>query len=108
MGYHYRGNNSKLANVAVVVAVFLLMSVMIGSKCIDSESTATQEAENWARRMFPGKQAIVDCQGYDTDANGYVSCTISVDGRVQGIECASNWSLNNGCRIPILNLRNNQ
>jgi hypothetical protein len=47
-------------------------------------------------------------QDYDSDGDGYVSCTIAVEGTAQplAIECKSDWAFGTGCRMQRLsNLR---
>lgn len=67
-----------------------------------SEKVADGEARQWARGM--GIEASgVSCSGYDTDDDGYVSCSVGyrvADGSLRTIplECARAFTLNDGCR----------
>ncbi len=47
------------------------------------------------------------CQDYDSDGDGYVSCTVAVKGgNPMAIECKSDYALGSGCRMQRLsNLR---
>lgn len=49
--------------------------------------------------------ATATCATYDSDGDGYVSCTLVMhdpDGKthLEAFECAGSYTLNDGCRIP--------
>lgn len=64
-------------------------------------SAAEAEAREWASSMYPRRDHAVSCVGADTDGDGYVSCTVVVDGGdPKPLECAGRWTWNSGCRVP--------
>lgn len=68
-----------------------------------ASNTATETAQRFARRT-PGA-TDVECMSYDTDQDGYVSCTIFRDGAESlFLECYS-WGSAGTCRVPKLNIR---
>ena len=67
-----------------------------------SEKVARVEAERWARNVGV-EPTGVSCSGYDSDGDGYVSCSVGykiADGSLRTIplECARAFTLNEGCR----------
>lgn len=90
----------------------LLLALSLCSACVD-EQKAKQGANSYARTMYPDCElAGASCMNYDSDGDGYVSCTISLrcteeyDGKKEkyneavAIECAANpiMSWVEGCR----------
>lgn len=78
----------------------LLYPVIYGSPA--NAQQAGSAAERFGAALYPGKRTTTICQQRDTDGNGYVSCTIVVEGqdRPIAIECADRYSIgNNGCRM---------
>lgn len=62
---------------------------------------AREEAEVFAKQTLGFEQPVVDCQNYDSNDDGYVSCTV-VDRATndrEAIECSGWWSWNSGCRL---------
>ena len=73
----------------------LLLALTVTACGVDQNA-----AETWVRKHFENV-ADLDCARFDSDDNGYVSCTIFFsDGRrPEPIECAASLSLQSGCRI---------
>jgi len=48
----------------------------------------TDDAKSFLATFYPeAKSILVQCQTYDTDQNGYVSCTGKVDEKLIAMEC---------------------
>jgi hypothetical protein len=63
-----------------------------------------KSAQAFAAQIDPA--ATVECVDRDSNGDGYVSCTVFRPGKPPiGIECASGFSINNGCRMPKLSSR---
>lgn len=63
------------------------------------------EAETFARSMGESYTGI-NCVTYDSDGDGYVSCTIFRSGKDPlPIECARKWSRNSGCKLAMPQVR---
>lgn len=91
--------------IIVVAILGILGAICFGgmSSCHNSKGKATEEAQTFAREMGM-KVKGVSCAERDTDGDGYVSCTVSVDqgdGKttLEALECAAVWSRNDGCRM---------
>jgi len=61
-------------------------------------------------RLFSTANALAagTCNQYDTDSNGYVSCTAKDKDRMIQLECGSNWATQGtgSCKIPTVTIRN--
>lgn len=56
-------------------------------------------AHDFAARHFPGYSDL-ECMRFDSDDDGYVSCTLQdANGTPQAIECSTTLSCNDGCRL---------
>ncbi len=93
-----------LIGVSVVGIVMTLIAGLFFRGCISSRSEAEREAHDWCNSMHLDNAAIT-CAAYDTDSDGYVSCTVGTKddkGHVEvlPIECAARFTLNDGCRAP--------
>lgn len=103
----YRSNRSGLTLIELIIIVVIL-AIVAGiawfaiTSLRNSKELATQEAKAFAAEMKLQAESI-SCAERDTDSDGYVSCTISIqDGgrrRLEAIECAAKWTLNDGCRM---------
>ena len=97
----------------IVIAIFGILFTIIAAGLSNSNSgQAEHDAKAFAQKMYGASDAKASCMDRDTDANGYVSCTVvyeGVNGQVNTIpvECAANFSLNNGCKMamPAYNAR---
>jgi hypothetical protein len=79
----------------IILALFLL-------SCEQYEDTG--QAERWAHKMFPNEPVTTMCQQYDTDNNGYVSCTLKAGDKLVALECpmpakGCRWDANMDCRL---------
>lgn len=62
------------------------------------------QAKRWVNTFYPGEIGSAQCQDYDTDHNGYVSCTAKVGSRLVALECpmtpdGCDCSYNTECRL---------
>jgi len=91
-----------IIGIIAAIAIFGIRSCAgWGSQSEDVEATAMR----WAADMQIENVKAVKCLDYDTDGDGYVSCTLSQklpDGssKLVQIECSSAFSWNEGCRFP--------
>lgn len=84
---------------SIIAATVFLVPYLIGGP--ENRAQATDAARSYAAQLYPGRASRVVCQPRDTDGNGYVSCTLVLDGMSDPlrIECADRLSLgNSGCR----------
>lgn len=83
----------------------LLSAVLLLAQACSHKSAAEEEAAKWADTLYPGKPHTQMCVAKDTDGDGYVSCTVVIDGGAPiARECAGRWTTNEGCREPKLRL----
>lgn len=95
-----------MITIAIIGVFFVGFSMAAGRGCMNSSDSATQAATRYAGTFHPEWQSPrVVCQGYDTDGNGYVSCTIGSNGhQPESIECPAVLSFNSECRITRLTI----
>ncbi len=104
MRYHKTHQTGSLAEGAIVVTIILIFFIIIVGSCatkfVSSGKQATAAAMQYREAFHPEwTQVAIMCQDYDTDANGYVTCTIGAQGhRPESIECPVRFSFNSGCR----------
>lgn len=72
----------------------------------------TADAEAWVHMFYPKATSVTaTCAEFDTDQNGYVSCTVKADDMLVGLECPNNQntgcnSMNDECRLARGNAAN--
>lgn len=72
----------------------LLFLVMMAG-CV-SQHAGDDDAKYFLKTFYPkASEVTVQCQKYDTDRNGYVTCTAKVDDKILSLECPVN--VNVGC-----------
>lgn len=110
-----------LIELLVVSAIIILLGIVVVSTvkgCASSSSTSAEDQmREYLRVLYPGREIIgIACTARDTDLDGYVSCTATVDmdpgPAVQEkqieAECSRQFmSFNEGCR-PIKYRPSNQ
>lgn len=103
--YGYRSAARSFTEIMVMLAIGIIFLIVfagtIGRGCISSTSSATEAANRYVSTFHPDwSSPRVSCQGYDTDQNGYVSCTIGAPNhQPESIECPALVSFNSECRI---------
>ena len=104
MRYNKARQNGSLIEGMIIIIIILIFFVIIGGTCatrfVSSKEKATAAAMQYRETFHPEwTNAAVMCQDYDTDGNGYVTCTIGSQGqRPESIECPTRFSFNSGCR----------
>lgn len=103
--------STKTVISSVTTGFFILVGLVgVFQLGCSSRELASEEATTWA--LQNGIQgASVSCVSFDTDGDGYVSCTVSAvkpngDREIIPIECAARFRLNSGCRLQKGILRN--
>lgn len=96
---------AELMAVVAIIGVFLVVAVVSVRGCLSGpaqQSAAKDEAATWAREL--GLQYTgISCADYDSDNDGYVSCTLAMkNGDTKQIECRGAYSWGHGCRDPKL------
>jgi hypothetical protein len=94
-------------NIRLVVIFFAIGTcILVFTYCgrtYDSRETAEANAKRWLAEMHIEYKGV-SCAKRDTDGDGYVSCTASVEKsgapHLMPLECAGNVSFNDGCRVP--------
>jgi hypothetical protein len=89
---------------------------IVGRGCASVTGMDKEKAEKEARNFGEGLGLKVkgsQCVQTDSDGDGYVSCTLAVEGAngstdIKAIECAATVSLNNGCRMQKINIQGNR
>lgn len=101
-----------LIELMIVVMIIAIGLAVFIPGCSGSKEVAEQEAIQFASTILNMKEAKATCMNKDSDHNGYVSCTVfgKIDGKTQAIpiECATKYSLNEGCRATMTGLLLNQ
>jgi len=83
-----------------------LVSLFLSLSCV-SKHKGDGDAKSFTSTFYPeAKSVTVRCQEYDTDRNGYVSCTAKADDKMLALECPVNENLglndcnrNTECRL---------
>jgi hypothetical protein len=94
---------------AILLAVFLLTIGRNIGQFFVGRNFAESQLKDYVANVIKEPMNGSQCQAWDTDGNGYVSCTytlVSQPGKPYAIECAA-WGLdgilNRGCRQAPLN-----
>lgn len=85
-------------------STLLFTCTLLAFACRTADHEGSSDAQAWALVFYPKATTIVaQCQQYDTNTNGYVSCTVKVDEQLIALECPSTASGtcndNRECRI---------
>lgn len=101
-------NKSQIALAAVLLSFPLIAITNIAKCTVLDKREAKKQAEVWARSMSL-KTDSIECVGYDSDGDGYVSCSISYKTEtgveIIPIECSAAFTINDGCRSPKASIR---
>lgn len=95
----------------VVVAILGAFATIVTFGCVsacsgpEQKNAAKAEAAVWAKDLGIEYTGI-SCNDYDSDHDGYVSCTIALKSEeTKQIECRGAYSFGHGCRDPKLSIR---
>jgi type II secretory pathway pseudopilin PulG len=91
-----------VAELFIVVSVLTVLALVLSAACSGNaqKNTAKEEATKYARELGVSFSGI-SCADYDSDGDGYVSCTIRPEvGDLMYVECRGAYSIGHGCRIP--------
>jgi preprotein translocase subunit YajC len=93
-----------LVGIVVIIIIFVI-SIM---SRLQSGKNAEEDMRNYVSNLYPGREIIgVSCVKVDSDGDGYVSCTATVDldngpnvqEKMVAAECAGGFAnFNEGCR----------
>ncbi len=104
-----------LIEVLVVVAIIVIFLAIIfsgvrGCTGPSRGDVAEESMRDYIYKLYPNREIIgVACTNVDTDVDGYISCTATIDmdsgpGVTEhqiNAECATRFlSINSGCRMP--------
>lgn len=92
---------------AIIGIILAVIFGVVGGSCGHDQSSANENAAKFIHNMELDV-AKVQCNGTDSDGDGYVSCMFKMkSGEMKQFECAG-WTWNGeGCRIPKMSLNNN-
>ena len=95
-------NSFNWSSASITLFIVIVFGLVIGNavySVLVGNGSVRQEAAEWALEM--GMQdPRVECVNFDTDGDGYVSCTVMSGGKLYALECAGQMSLfNSGCRV---------
>ena len=94
---------AELMILVFVIGAITMVGVGTCARAVGTDDgTAETEARAFAKQLGLTVRGV-SCAGYDSDGDGYVSCTLSVtegtESRVLAVECARAVSFNTGCRL---------
>lgn len=81
--------------------IITILSVLTLTACGFDGEVARGEARDFATRTLGFNSPVVTCQDFDSDTDGYVSCTVvdSTTKEREAIECSGWFTWNSGCRL---------
>lgn len=95
-----------LLSLASWVGLAFLIASLTGCAGSTEKHAAEREAKAWAAELHITPTSI-SCADYDSDDNGYVSCTLVIGTDLKQIECRSAYAFGHGCRDPKMPVRVN-
>jgi hypothetical protein len=92
-----------------VCLIFALLITGCFNYTGENHKHAEQEAKTYVKKLAAAGIDVkfIECMQHDTDADGYLACTIAVDGTPQTIDCAGKDLVqsNHGCKAYVAKLR---
>jgi type II secretory pathway pseudopilin PulG len=93
--------------VVEVLIGLVILGIVFGSlfskACLSGQNSeqAERAAVQTMRKLRPtAKEVSAQCQGVDTNSDGYVTCTVSLDGQFISLDCPTLIQIgNSGCKI---------
>ena len=113
-------NGFTLVELLIVVCVLSIVGMTLVGIAVGFSGCGTDTirdnaqgyARNYARQFYGMSNPVVQCAGIDTDANGYVTCTVGGNGQPpRQIECRANHLVeyDTACREQrVFNMQTNQ
>ena len=98
------GRGMTLIEVLIGLAVIMIVFGSLFSRaCLSGQNSdqAERAAVQTVHKLRPSaKDVSAQCQGVDTNSDGYVTCTVSLDGQFISLECPTLIQIgNSGCKI---------
>lgn len=98
------GRGMTLIEVLIGLAVIMIVFGSLFSRaCLSGQNSdqAERAAVQTVRKLRPtAKDVSAQCQGVDTNSDGYVTCTVSLDGQFISLDCPTLIQIgNSGCKI---------
>lgn len=98
------GRGATLIEVLIGLAVIMILFGSLFSKaCLSGQNAdqAERAAVQTVRKLKPTvKDVSAQCQGVDTNSDGYVTCTVNMDGQFLSLDCPTLIQIgNSGCKI---------
>jgi prepilin-type N-terminal cleavage/methylation domain-containing protein len=97
---------------AFTLIELMIVLAVVGVVCVyngRNREHATQEAQRYVAALADAGVDVrfVGCMDHDTDGDGYLACTIAVDGQPQTIDCAGDALVmeNHGCKAYVAKIR---
>jgi prepilin-type N-terminal cleavage/methylation domain-containing protein len=98
--------------IATFIAAILITVILAGIRGCTTQGVAAEDSmREYVSRLYPGREVIgVACTNMDTDGDGYISCTATIDidngpnvvERQINAQCATGLlSFNSGCKAAI-------
>ena len=88
----------------VILGAFGLVGVGIFRSCSTENTTVLKDEAVRTVKELGFEPIGASCMNQDSNGDGYVSCTVTVVDEnkkrsLMAVECGSNWSLKNDCRL---------
>ena len=93
-----------IVGIGGVMACLVLLGLVRACGGVDNKVQAEEAARKYLRELGYKEVAGVVCTEYDSDRDGYVSCTARAregEGKMEAlaVECATTVTFQNGCRL---------
>lgn len=84
-----------MKTTATVLRIVGVCAALVATCCVPQHA-GDADAKAFVSTFYPkASDVMVRCQQYDTDRNGYVTCTAKADEKILSLECPVN--VNVGC-----------
>ena len=92
--------------------ILIALAIVLMAMGCANKGKAEDLAKEYVPKNYPGHEVVnVECQGQDSDQDGYCSCNVSLrkpDGSIliPPLECSYGWFQiwHKGCRVPKANV----
>lgn len=85
---------------AAITLFFGIGMIPVLGGCVQDTGALNTSARGFAGQLGYKVQGVT-CMDMDSDGDGYVSCTVALEGGAApiAVECASAYSIKSGCRM---------